>query len=170
MINPDKIESFAGLVKCASRRVVLHNYMKKIRWPRGVVCPYCGFKGAWSIKKRGKEAYRCGGCSNNFSVTAQTVFDNTKLPLRIWFWAIWLLWKTPTGISSVSLSNILGVTQPTAWLMVRRLSAAMGVKNSLNSSGVCRRSPFPRGLTFAEIVLRLCAAKPQRNLDPLRQR
>jgi hypothetical protein len=41
----------------------------------------------------------------------------TKLPLRIWPTGLWLILRSDKGISSVRLSEAIGVSQPTAWRM-----------------------------------------------------
>jgi transposase-like protein len=181
VIEIDAIESFISLkIKLRNPRAA-QKYLKAIRWRNGVICPYCDCERTWAIKKRGKDAYRCGDCSNSFSDTVSTFFDNTKLPLRTWFAAIWLLWKTPEGVASTSLAKQVKVTQPTAWWMIRRLRAVARAdkrnffdrplpKEKADSSGVVRGSPFPPGLTFAEIIRRLCEVHPEHNIEMIRQR
>lgn len=84
-------------------------------------CPFCGVVGAYSIED-GKR-YKCKdkGCAKKFSVTVQTIFENTKLPLRIWFAAIYLCTNSSKGISSLQLSRNLGITQKTAWFLLCRI-------------------------------------------------
>lgn len=181
MINPDEIDSFRDLVMRLRNPVAAQNYFNRIRWRDGVVCPYCDCVDTWEIDKRGKKAYRCGDCSNSFSGTVNTFFDNTKLPLRTWFAAIWLLWKNPDGVPSRVLAKKVNVTQPTAWQMMKRIRMAVRPRNKsffdrpirkekADSSGVCRRSPIPNGLTFAEIIRRFCDCGPVRDIKPMRAR
>ena len=56
--------------------------------------------------------------------TAGTIFHSTKLPLTIWFRAIYELTQAKGGISSIELARRLGVRQPTAWLMKQKLMSA----------------------------------------------
>lgn len=53
-----------------------------------------------------------------------TIFEDTKLPLRIWFGAIWLITNHPKGIASTTLARDLGITQTTAWFVLHRLRHA----------------------------------------------
>jgi len=57
-------------------------------------------------------------------VTVGTIFGDTKLPLRIWFGAIWLLANHPKGIASTTLAKDLGISQPSAWFVLHRLRYA----------------------------------------------
>jgi hypothetical protein len=57
-------------------------------------------------------------------VLVGTIFEDTKLPLRIWFGAIWLITNHPKGIASTTLARDLGITQTTAWFVLHRLRHA----------------------------------------------
>lgn len=50
-----------------------------------------------------------------FTVTAKTPMHSTKLDLRVWMAAIFLVLTSSKGISSVVMSRILGVNRKTAW-------------------------------------------------------
>jgi transposase-like protein/IS1 family transposase len=98
------------------------DHFKTIRWGGGIVCPYCEHDKAYTLSRANK--YRCAECSRNFSVTVGTIFENTKLPLRIWFGAIWLITNHPKGIASTTLARDLGITQKSAWFVLHRLRHA----------------------------------------------
>jgi Mn-dependent DtxR family transcriptional regulator len=53
------------------------------------------------------------------------VFQDSKLPLTVWFLAIYHLAQSKGGISSIELARRLGVKQPTAWLLQHKLMRAM---------------------------------------------
>lgn len=93
------------------------------RWPDGWVCPRCGEKKAYPISKR--RLYECSACGHQASVTAGTVLHKTRTPLRFWFIAMFLLVTDKRGISSVTLSKHLGITQKKAWYMLQKLRRAM---------------------------------------------
>jgi hypothetical protein len=63
--------------------------------------------------------YQCSGgdCRYQFTATTRTPLHSTKLPLSIWFKAVWLILQSDKGLSSVRLAEALGVSQPTAWRM-----------------------------------------------------
>ena len=77
------------------------------RWGRGWSCPSCGHGGHCYLKKRAK--LQCNRCKHHASVTAGTIFHSTKLPLKVWFLAIYHLSQSKGGISSVELGRRLGV-------------------------------------------------------------
>lgn len=63
-------------------------------------------------------------------MTAGTVMDSTKLPLRIWFLGIYLISQDKTGLSSLALKRQLGTSYRTAWLMHHKLMAAMAERDA----------------------------------------
>jgi transposase-like protein len=93
------------------------------RWGKDGVpcCPFCGVVGAYAIE--GGKRYKCKDkeCGKKFSVTVGTIFENTKLPLRVWFAAIYLACNSSKGISSLQLSRNLGITQKSAWFVLCRI-------------------------------------------------
>ena len=60
------------------------------------------------------------------------VFEDTKLPLRKWFMAIWRITNHPKGISSTTLAKDLKITQKSAWFMLHRLRHGVRT-NSFNA-------------------------------------
>lgn len=107
------------------------DHFKAIRWRHGAFCPYCHHDKIYVLKRKG--IYRCAACRKNFSITVGTIFENTKLPLHIWFDAIWLITNHPKGIASTTLATDLGITQKSAWFVLRRLRRA-GRTRSFNAS------------------------------------
>jgi transposase-like protein len=97
------------------------DYFAAIRWRDGKFCPYCGSTNVYDTIKAKKTAYRCRDCRNSYSVTVGTVFEDSKLPLRIWFGAIWMLVNHPKGIASTTLAKDLGIRQASAWFVLHRL-------------------------------------------------
>lgn len=93
------------------------------RWPDGFVCPRCGHQQAWQLRRRG--LYECARCHYQGSLTAGTVFHNSRTDLRKWFLAIWLLASTKKAPSAAELARQLGVTAKTAWLVRRKITHAM---------------------------------------------
>ena len=98
-------------------------HLATLRWGVDGVpcCPFCGTVGAYSIEQ-GKR-YKCSSkeCGKKFSVTVGTIFENTKLPLRVWFAAIYLACNSSKGVSSLQISRNLGVTQKTGWFILCRI-------------------------------------------------
>ena len=98
-------------------------YFASIRFRDGMYCPHCGYKGVYTFAD-GKR-YRCAKCKRDFSIKTKTVFGESKIPLRKWFIAIYLLTNNKKGISSVQLAKQVGVTQKTAWYMDHRIRHAV---------------------------------------------
>lgn len=88
------------------------------RWDEDVICPKCG-KHHCKMSKTGR--YHCTECNHNFSVTVGTIFENTKISLRKWFIAIYLITSNKKGVSSHQLSRDIKVTQKTAWFMLQKI-------------------------------------------------
>src|SRR5947209_5974449 len=99
------------------------DYLEWLRWPEGFVCPRCGQPGGWRL---GDGRFRCAGCRASSSVTAGTIFDRTRTPLTLWFWAIWLFATQKDGVSALSLQRALDIgSYQTAWAMLHRLRSVL---------------------------------------------
>lgn len=102
------------------------DYLTKIIWKDGEYCPHCGAKKIYHFSN-GK-IHKCAHCRKQFSITVGTIFEDSKIPLKKWFMAIYLLTCHKKGISSLQLSRDLHITQKTAWFMLQRLRYAMQTK------------------------------------------
>ena len=98
-------------------------YLYQLRWPEGFICPHCSHRKAW-ITRRGQ--FHCSHCNVQVSVTAGTIFQDTRLSLRLWFRAIWQVVSQKHGISALGLQRVLGLSRyETTWTMLHRLRKAM---------------------------------------------
>lgn len=102
-------------------------HLKEIRWHGKPYCPHCGNKKVYEFKD-GK-LYKCASCRKKFTVIVGTIFEDSKIPLRKWFIAIYLITSHKKGISSLQLSKDIGVTQKTAWFILHRLRLATKTKS-----------------------------------------
>src|SRR5580700_587862 len=93
------------------------------RFRNGEYCPHCQHDKIY-LCANGKR-YHCASCKQDFTIRTKTVFGESKLPLRKWYMAVYLLSTTSKGISSVQLAKHVGVTQKTGWFMDHRLRSAM---------------------------------------------
>jgi transposase-like protein len=117
-----KFENIIQLTNHFSDETICRKHLESIRWEDGKpVCPFCGCEKIYSIEN-GKR-YKCANneCHKKFSATVGTIFENTKIPLRIWFIAIYFACNHKKGISSLQLSRDLGITQKTAWFVLQRI-------------------------------------------------
>jgi hypothetical protein len=69
--------------------------------------------------------FQCQACRHQTSLIAGTLFQSTKLPLTLWFLAIYFISQAKTGLSALALMRYLGVSYPTAWLIQHKLMEAM---------------------------------------------
>jgi hypothetical protein len=106
----------------------------RIRWPSGFCCPRCGHRSCFLIKTR--MLYQCTGCRTQTSLMSGTVFGCSKLPLTIWFLAIFLITQSKNGISSLALSRSTGISPTAALRMKHKLQQAM--KNHDDSLALSR--------------------------------
>lgn len=99
-------------------------YLFASRWPDGFVCPACSGRDAGAQTRR--HLWVCTACGRQTSITAGTVMHKTRLPLRTWFWAAYLVSTFQPGISAKQLQRQLGVgCHETAWAMLHKLRGAM---------------------------------------------
>src|SRR2546425_2526179 len=110
------IKDFADENKCRT-------YLEALRWRDGVTCPRCESAKVYRIVKR--DQFVCDSCSYQFSVTVDTIFHDTHLPLWKWFLATCLLCESKKGISACQIQRSLGVSYKTAWYLCHRIRAAM---------------------------------------------
>lgn len=109
-----------------------YEYVEARLWPNGPVCPHCG--GVDRVGKlKGKSTrvgtWKCYQCRKPFTVKIGTIFEDSKVPMRIWLQAMYLIAGSKKGISSNQLHRILGVTLKTAWFMSHRIREAMRDSN-----------------------------------------
>ena len=95
------------------------------RWPSGFVCPNCG-SGQYSNFRRGRLLYyQCCECRHQASLIAGTVMASSKLGLRRWFQAAYVLSQAKNNVSALELMRHLGVCYQTAWSLKHKLMEAM---------------------------------------------
>lgn len=98
-------------------------YLAGLRWPDGFACPSCKGKKAW-ITKRG--LWMCVACGHQASFTAGTIFQDTRLPLTLWFRAIWWVVSQKNGVSALGVQRVFGFgSYRTAWTWLHKLRRAM---------------------------------------------
>jgi transposase-like protein len=98
-------------------------YLVSLRWPEGFECPACGHpKGWWTARW----LVHCAQCGHQTSVTAGTVLQDTRKPLRLWFRAMWYVTSQKSGVSALGLQRVLGLgSYHTAWAWLHKLRRAM---------------------------------------------
>jgi transposase-like protein len=99
-------------------------YLRRLRWPDGFACPACGVAEEPAEMSRG--LLRCRACGRQVSLTAGTIFQDTRKPLRTWFLAMWFITSQKNGVSALGLQRVLGLgSYETAWTWLHKLRRAM---------------------------------------------
>lgn len=99
------------------------DHFTAIRWKSGAFCPHCGSTKVYHFSDR--KNHKCGDCRKRFSIRVGTIFEDSKLPLRKWLLAIWLITSHKKGIASTQLAKDIGITQKSAWFVTHRLREAI---------------------------------------------
>ncbi len=94
-------------------------YLEQQRWNGNVECPFC----ACTKVYRTNRGFKCADkfCAKKFTVTVGTIYENSKVGLRTFFAALYLISSSKKGISSLQLHRQLGITQKSAWFVLHRI-------------------------------------------------
>ena len=127
VMSKKKMLSFTQFIKRFPNEKACADYLYKVKWPKGFVCPVCGCRHCYTIQTR--RQYQCANCRHQTSLTANTVMHRSHLPLTKWFWAIYLVACDKRGISALALAGKIEVCYETAWNMLRRIRGAMEMRD-----------------------------------------
>src|SRR3989344_5167092 len=107
-------------------------YLLKMRWPDGCSCPKkCASKMDRKHSRTG-DIFQCRTCKAHISTTTGTIFHKSRIPLRKWFWAIFLIATSKKGVSMLYLQRQLGIkSYRAAWLMGHKIRQAMVQRDDL---------------------------------------
>ena len=99
-------------------------HLEKARWQSKPICPYCESDRSTLIAK--EHRYHCNSCYTAFSVTVQTIFHHTHVPLQKWFLAISIILNYKADkVTARQLASAIGVNKNTAWGIIRKINEAM---------------------------------------------
>ncbi|MGH2372193.1 MAG: IS1595 family transposase, partial [bacterium] len=102
--------------------------LEQSRWPGGFVCPSCRDTRHSIFVRDGRRHFQCCRCRTQTTITAGTIFADTKLPLRLWFLAMYLLTQSKNNVSALELMRHLGVGYRAAWRLKQKLMAVMMIR------------------------------------------
>lgn len=124
MAGVDYPETFQEMDERFCSDAACRDYIRRLRWPNGFVCPHCGVGGEpWAMAGGW---LRCRACRGETSLTAGTIFEGTRKPLRLWFLAMWFVTSQKNGVSALGLQRVLGLgSYETAWTWLHKLRRAM---------------------------------------------
>lgn len=98
-------------------------YLCRLRWPDGFRCPRCECGKSWAVRA---VLLQCAACGYQSSVTAGTIFQDTRTSLKLWLHAMWWVTTQKNGASAMGLQRVLGLKQyQTAWTWLHKLRIAM---------------------------------------------
>lgn len=115
---PDFFAQFGTEAQCETA-------LEETRWPDGFVCPECGGREHSLVHRGGEKLWQCSACRKQTSLTAGTIFESTRLPLRLWFLGIYHLTQPKNNVSALELKRLLGISYKAAWRMKHKLMQVM---------------------------------------------
>nr|WP_319392143.1 IS1595 family transposase [uncultured Desulfobacter sp.] len=123
MENEDYPEDFEQFITRFATEQDCYDYIVNLRWPQGFVCPRCHSGKSWASKRL---LLICTKCGHQASITAGTIFQGTRKPLRLWFHVMWWMMSQKTGASAKNLQHTMGFKRyETAWTWLHKLRHAM---------------------------------------------
>jgi hypothetical protein len=122
--------SMLELLKQFGTEVQCEAALEKARWPQGFACPRCGNAGHSVLQVGSHKTFHCQAGRRQTSLIAGTLFQSTKLPLTVWFLAIYLISQAKIGLSALALKRHLGGRYPTAWLIQHKFMQAMAERET----------------------------------------
>ena len=104
-----EFNSLIDIMKVFNDEQACIDHLTAIRWRDGAFCPHCGSIRVYHFKDR--RSHKCGDCRKRFSIRVGTIFEGSKLSLKKWFIAIYLITSHKKGVASTTLAKDLGITQ-----------------------------------------------------------
>ena len=109
--------------------VAAREFLESVRWPDGPVCAHCGeTKNVTRLEGKSHRAglFQCNACKEQFTVTVGTIFEKSKIPLRKWLAAWYMLCSSKKGVSAIQIQRMLSIgSYRTAWFMMHRIRYAL---------------------------------------------
>jgi transposase-like protein len=100
-------------------------HIMQVRYGMRHNCGACGVVNSTFHKLKDRRAYSCANCGHHVYPCAGTIFQDSRTPLQVWFYAIYLFVTTRHGVSAKELQRTLGVTYKTAWRMGQQIRDLM---------------------------------------------
>lgn len=121
-MDEDYPRTLMELEKRFGDEAACREYLFALRWPEGFVCPRCRGAEAWPMSRG---LWLCRECRAQVSLTAGTIFQDSRLPLTTWFRAMWHVTSQKHGVSALGVQRELGLgSYKTAWAMLHKLRRA----------------------------------------------
>ena len=106
-------------------------FLEQQRWGDAPCCPRCGDVNVYQMMATGggrnrDYRWRCRGCLKMFTVRTGTIFEESRLPLRVWVFAFWRACASKKGCSALELSRQMEITHKSALFVLRRIRHGLG--------------------------------------------
>jgi transposase len=99
-------------------------HLFQVRFGQGHTCSKCSKASKW-FRFQAERAYACQWCGHHLHPTVGTPFEDSRTPLQLWFYAIYLFTTSRHGVPAKELERQLGVTYKTAWRMAHLIRQHM---------------------------------------------
>ncbi len=122
------IENISQLAPYLADENKCRKFFERLRWPDGPECPRCGHKKRiYTVEGKTTRPglYKCGACRKPFTVTVNSIFEGSHIPLSKWLYAIYLMCSSKKGVSAKQLQRELDITYKSAWFLCHRVRLAM---------------------------------------------
>lgn len=126
-------QTLMGVILHFSEPRTCVEFMARMRWPEGPVCPRCESKRLSFLQTR--LVWKCLDCQKQFSVKVNSIFEDSPIGLDKWLCAMWLIANCKNGISSYEISRDLKISQKSAWFVLQRIRHAMQTGTFTKLSG-----------------------------------
>jgi len=120
---PDFFAQFGTDAQCEAA-------LERARWPSHFICPDCGGHRHSLVHRGRQKLWQCSACRKQTSLTAGTIFESTRLPLRLWFLGIYHLTQPKNSVAALELKRLLGVSYKAAWRIKHKLMQVMDERES----------------------------------------
>ncbi len=115
---PEFMSRYGTEAKCAAA-------LEQSRWPEGFTCARCASPRHTTWERESRKYWQCSHCGYQSTLTAGTIFQATKLPLRVWLLAMHLLCLAKNNVSALELKRHLGVSYPSALMLKHKVTQVM---------------------------------------------
>lgn len=130
-----KFDNILQLIERFPDEKSCHLYLAGQRWDGYMECPHEGCEGDDSWAFGDGIRYKCKCCRRIYTAKTGTIFESSKIPLKKWFVALYLIMHKK-GISSMQLAKDLGITQKSGWFLLQRIRTVLGNNDDIKLSGV----------------------------------
>jgi len=129
-VAKDKSAIVAALPKACSDELSAVEFLEAQRWGDSPVCPRCEATDVYQLRGRdGKRNKRflwvCRDCGDQFTVRINTVFEDSRIPLRHWCYAFWAACASKKGVSALQIKRQTGLSYKSALFLMHRIRYAM---------------------------------------------